>query len=126
MKVILSLRFSYGNVRSLNDFSEVQDVKKLVKWTFCFEDNQLEELKELSKKSSVPQTVFVREALDYILKKYRYFLTMRKFNSEEARYLLAGSRDVDTEERPFLPSSASVPWNRKSKRSNHESAWKKI
>ena len=64
-------------------------------------------MKELSKKSSVPQAVFVREALDYILKKYRYFLTMKKFDPEKARYLLSGSRGVDTEERPFLRSPFS-------------------
>lgn len=62
----------------------------------------MEELKELSKKSGVPQAVFVREGLDYILKKYRYLLTMNKFNREEARYLLSGSRGVDTNERSFL------------------------
>jgi len=79
-------------------------MKKLVKWTFCFKDKQLEELKELSKKSSVPQAVFVREALDYILKKYRYFLTMQEFNSEEARYIFSKNRGVDFEEAKDLPS----------------------
>lgn len=73
-------------------------MKKLVKVTFCFEDKQLEELKGLSKKSGVPQAVFVREALDYILKKYRYLLTMKEFNPEEARYLLSGSRGVEAGE----------------------------
>jgi len=82
-------------------------VRRLVKCTFCFEDKQLEELKVLSKKSSVPQAIFVKEALDYILKKYRYFLRMKIFDPEEVRYLLSGSRDVDTEERPFLRSPFS-------------------
>ena len=68
-------------------------MKKLVKWTFCFEDRQLQELKELSKKSSIPQAVFVREALNYILKKYRYLLTM-KTTKEQARYGLSRSRNV--------------------------------
>ena len=94
--------FLVGMFRSLNDYREVEDVKRLVKCTFCFEDTRLEELKELSKKSGVPQAIFVREALSYILKKYRYLTKMEKFNSEQARYLLSGSRGVDAEERPLL------------------------
>ena len=77
-------------------------MQRLVKYTFCFKDRQMEELKELSKKSSVPQAVFVREAIDYILKKYRYFLTMEKFDPEEARYYLSKSRGVDIEGKTSL------------------------
>jgi len=80
-------------------------VKRLVKWTFCYEERQLEELKELSKKTGVPQALFVREALGYILKKYRYILTMR-FNPEEARYLFAKGRGVEPDEEPSLSSLA--------------------
>lgn len=82
-------------------------MRSFERWTFHFGTKQLKDLKDLSKKTSVPQSVFVREALDYILKKYRYFLTMKKFDPEEARYLLSGSRGVDTEERPCLPSPFS-------------------
>ena len=73
-------------------------MKRLVKCTFCFEDRQLEELKELSAKSGVPQAVFVREALGYVLKKYRYILTM-KINREEARYFISRNRGVEPGEK---------------------------
>lgn len=71
-------------------------MKRLEKMAFCFEEKQLEELKELSKKSSVPQAIFVREALDYILKKYRYISTMDKCNPEMARYLRLAQRRDET------------------------------
>jgi len=86
-------------------------MKKFVKWTFCFENNQLEILKELSKRSGVPQAVFVREALDCIIKKYRYFLTMKKFDPEEARYFLAKSRGVDIEEKTSLLDFVLNPYD---------------
>jgi hypothetical protein len=103
--------FAYRSDQLLNDFSEVFRMKKLEKMAFSFEERQLDELRELSKKTGVPQAIFIREALRYILKKYRYLLTMKKFNPEEARYLLSGSRDV--EERPPLRIPFSPVKNRK-------------
>lgn len=67
-------------------------MKKLVKWTFCFQIEQLEELKALSKKTGVPQAVFVREGLKYVLKKYRYITTMRPASKDEPLYRLTRNR----------------------------------
>ena len=95
-------------------------MRKLVKATFHFREERLNELRKLSERTSVPRGIFVREALDYILKKYRYLLTM-KFNPEEARYLrLTGRRDVDpkriTEGEPSLSSLPSKVTERRSPR----------
>lgn len=62
-------------------------MRRFERWSFHFDSKQLKDLKELSKRTSVPQSVFAREGLSYILKKYRYILTMDKVNSEMARYL---------------------------------------
>ncbi len=72
--------------------------EKLVKRTFFFKEDQLEELKLLSLKTGIPQGVFAREAFERELKKYRYITTMEPFNVDEARYLLAGGKSVDEEE----------------------------
>jgi hypothetical protein len=88
-------------------------MRRFERWTFHFGGKQLKDLKNLSQKASVPQSVFAGEGLNYILKKYRYILTMKKFDPEEARYLLSGSRDVDTEERPFLKGPFSSVKKRK-------------
>jgi predicted DNA-binding protein len=43
---------------------------KKVARTIYIEDEQMEALKRLSEKTKVPQSVYVREALDMLLKKY--------------------------------------------------------
>lgn len=73
-------------------------MKRLVKWTFCFEENQLEELKTLSKKTGIPQAVFIREAVGRLLKRYGYLGKMEPFRVEHARYYLTGTRQVDETE----------------------------
>ena len=73
-------------------------MKRLAKWTFCYEEKQLEELKELSKRTGIPQAVLVREALGRLLKRYRHISTMNPFSVDEARYYLAGSRAVEEEQ----------------------------
>jgi hypothetical protein len=62
-------------------------MRRFERWSFHFESKQLRDLKELSRRTSVPQSVFVREGLAYILRKYRYILTMDKVNPDMARYL---------------------------------------
>lgn len=72
--------------------------------SFCLDEKSFHELQELSRRTGIPRSVFLREALNYSLKKYRYILTMEKFNAAEARYFLAGSRGVNLEEMPLLIS----------------------
>ena len=43
---------------------------KKVARTIYIEDEQMEALKRLSEKTKVPQSVYVREALDMLLEKY--------------------------------------------------------
>ena len=43
---------------------------KKVARTIYIEDGQMEALKRLSEKTKVPQSVYVREALDMLLEKY--------------------------------------------------------
>ncbi len=43
---------------------------KKVARTIYIEDEQMEALKKLSEKTKVPQSVYVREALDMLLEKY--------------------------------------------------------
>ncbi len=43
---------------------------KKVARTIYIEDEQMEALKRLSEKTKVPQSVYVREALDILLEKY--------------------------------------------------------
>jgi hypothetical protein len=64
----------------------------LIPWAFNFDSKQLEKLKELSRRTRIPQAVFVREALDYVLKKYSYLLTMTPFSPQEALAKLVGDR----------------------------------
>jgi len=64
----------------------------LIPWSFHFETKQLEKLRELSKRTRVPQSAFIREGLDYVLKKYGYLLTMTPFTPEKALAHLLGSR----------------------------------
>ena len=54
--------------------------QKKVARTIYIKDEQLEALKRLSKKTKVPQSVYVREALDMLLEKYSEQL---KFEFEE-------------------------------------------
>jgi predicted DNA-binding protein len=44
--------------------------QKKVARTIYIKDEQLEALKRLSEKTKVPQSVYVREALDMVLEKY--------------------------------------------------------
>ncbi len=44
--------------------------QKKVARTMYIEDEQMEALKKLSEKTKVPQSVYVREALDMLLEKY--------------------------------------------------------
>jgi hypothetical protein len=60
-------------------------VEKLEKSTFWFEAKQLEELKLLSLRSGVAQGVLVRDALNYILSKYRPLLTKGKGKGRDIR-----------------------------------------
>ena len=43
---------------------------KMVARTIYIKDEQMEALKRLSEKTKVPQSVYVREALDMLLEKY--------------------------------------------------------
>jgi len=54
--------------------------QKKVARTIYIKDEQLEALKRLSEKTKVPQSVYVREALDMLLEKYSEQL---KFEFEE-------------------------------------------
>ena len=47
---------------------------KKVARTIYIEDEQMEALKRLSEKTKVPQSVYVREALDMLLEKYSHQL----------------------------------------------------
>ena len=64
----------------------------LLPWSFHFETKQLEKLRELSKRTRVPQSVFIREGLDYILKRYSYLLTLTPFTPENALAHLLGDK----------------------------------
>ena len=44
--------------------------RKMVARTMYIKDAQMEALKRLSEKTKVPQSVYVREALDMLLEKY--------------------------------------------------------
>jgi predicted DNA-binding protein len=54
--------------------------QKKVARTIYIKDEQMEALKRLSEKTKVPQSVYVREALDMLLEKYSEQL---KFEFEE-------------------------------------------
>jgi len=54
--------------------------QKKIARTIYIKDEQLEALKRLSEKTKVPQSVYVREALDMLLEKYSEQL---KFEFEE-------------------------------------------
>ncbi len=51
------------------NWSEGVFLKKVAR-TIYIEDEQMEALKRLSEKTKVPQSVYVREALDMLLEKY--------------------------------------------------------
>lgn len=68
----------------------------LIPWAFNFQSKQLEKLKELSKRTRVPQAAFVREGVDYILKRYSYLLTMSPFTPQEALGKLLGDKYEET------------------------------
>ena len=70
----------------------------LIPWSFHFETKQLEKLRELSKRTRVPQSAFIREGLDYVLKKYGYLLTMTPFTPEKALARLLGDKYEETVE----------------------------
>jgi len=89
-------------------------MRRFERWSFHFESKQLKDLKELSKRTSVPQSVFVREGLSYILKKYRYILTMDKCNPEMARYLrLAQQRDETMSRLEIIEKEKGKPKRRR-------------
>jgi hypothetical protein len=64
----------------INWFEGVFLTQKKVARTIYIKDEQLEALKRLSEKTKVPQSVYVREALDMLLEKYSEQL---KFEFEE-------------------------------------------
>jgi len=39
--------------------------------SICMDSDQLIKIKELSKRTKIPQAVYIREALDLLLQKYR-------------------------------------------------------
>ena len=68
-----------------------------LKWSFYFDVKQLNELKLLSNKTGVPQALFIREGLTYVLKKYRHITTMEPFDKDKTLYFLGGQRENITQ-----------------------------
>lgn len=60
--------------------------------SFCVEEAQFNELTELSRRTGTPKSIFLREALAGILKRYRYITTMEPPNKELIRYRMAKKR----------------------------------
>ena len=81
----------------------------LIPWSFHFETKQLEKLRELSKRTRVPQSVFVREGLDYVLKKYSFLLTLTPFSPSEALAKMLGEKYEETIEEWVSKTGLSRP-----------------
>jgi hypothetical protein len=72
--------------------------RKLEKASWWLRPSQLVELRELSRRTGVPQSTFMREALSRLLKRYRHITTMKPFTPHEkdiVKYLLAIGREAD-------------------------------
>jgi predicted DNA-binding protein len=59
----------YCIILYLNKGEKILSQKKVAR-TMYIKDEQMEALKRLSEKTKVPQSVYVREALDMLLEKY--------------------------------------------------------
>ena len=68
--------------------------KKMVARTIYVKSEQVEALKKLSEKTKVPQSVYVREALDMLLEKYSEQLKF-EFNNSGSDWL----RNIDLNQR---------------------------
>jgi len=68
---------------------------RMFKASFYLDYRQLDKLRELSKRTKIPQGQFVREGLTYILKKYSFLLTLTPWSTEEALNKILGAESEE-------------------------------
>jgi len=97
-----------------------------IKWSFYMDEGKILELRKLSSITGIPQAVYMREALDWVLKKYNTLMKVEGLSVEHLRALtqvLKMSDEEDTNNkrytREFLNNTQFRKSRKKKKVVNH-------